>query len=113
MLKNIDLLFELPFYEKLNVVKRYAMSYKVKLVQKKDPIKELEVSKSSIKDLFIDLLSKTKGFKYQITLKFTLKKYKPNGEIEVRPVCSNSTIKTVINHKSSLQNTFQEILVQD
>ena len=69
-LKNIDLLFELPFYEELNVIKtnnefrRYAVSYKVKLVEKKDPIEQLEASKSSIKDLFIDLLNETKGFKY-------------------------------------------------
>ena len=44
MLKNIDLLSELPFYEELNVIKtnhaftRYAMSCKVELVDKKDPI---------------------------------------------------------------------------
>ena len=37
-LKNIDLLFELPFYEKLSVTKTdkgYAMSYKVKIIKKK------------------------------------------------------------------------------
>ena len=39
----------------------------------KDPIKQLEANKSSIKDLFSDLLNETKGFKYQITLKFTLR----------------------------------------
>ena len=49
------------------------MSYKVELVEKKDPIKQLEASKSSIKDLFSDLLNETKGFKYQITLKVMLK----------------------------------------
>ena len=38
------------------------------------------------------------------------KKYKPNGEIEFRQVCFNSTIKTMINHKFSLENVFQEIL---
>ena len=37
--------------------------------RKKDPIKQLEASKSSIEDLFSDLLNETKGFKYQITLK--------------------------------------------
>ena len=78
-LKNIDLLSELPFYEELNVIKTnhafrgYAMSYKVEIIEKKDPIKQLEASKSSIKDLFSDLLNKTKGFKYQITLKILLK----------------------------------------
>ena len=50
------------------------MSYKVELVEKKDPIKQLEASKSSIKDLFSDLLNEKIGFKYQITLKATLKK---------------------------------------
>ena len=39
-----------------------------------------------------------------------LKKYKPNGEIEFRPVYFNSTAKIVITHKFSLENTFQEIL---
>ena len=78
-LKNIDLLSELPFYEELNVIKTnhafrgYAMSYKVEIIEKKDPIKQLEASKSSIKDLFNDLLNETKGFKYQITLKVMLK----------------------------------------
>ena len=88
MLKNIDLLSELPFYEELNVIKTnhafrgYAMSYKIELVEKKDPIEQLEAIKSSIKDLVSDISSETKGLKYQITRKVMLKKYKPNGEIE-------------------------------
>ena len=114
-LKNIDLLFELPFLEKLNIIKtnhavrEYAMSYKVKLVEKKDPIEQLEASKSSIKNLFNDPLNETKGFKYQITLKLVLKKYK-TIEIEFAPVYFNSTTKTVINHNFSLENAFQETL---
>ena len=42
------------------------MSYKVE-------IKQLEAKNSSTKDLFSNLLNETKGFKYQITLKVTLK----------------------------------------
>ena len=44
-LKNTDLLFELPFYEELNVIETdhafrgYAMSYKVEIIEKKDPVK--------------------------------------------------------------------------
>ena len=115
-LKNTDLLSELPFYEELNVIKTdnalrgYAMSYQVEIIEKKDPIKQLEASKSNIKDLFSNLLNEAKGFKYQITLKVMLKKYKPNREIEFRPVYFDSTTKTVINHKFSLKNAFQEIL---
>ena len=50
------------------------MTYKVKIVERKDPITELEASKSSIKNLFGDLLNETRGFKYQIIVKFLLKK---------------------------------------
>ena len=78
-LKNIDLLAELPFYDQLNIIKTdqafsgYVASYKVEIVDKKDLIVQLEASKSSIKDLFNDLLNETKGFKYQITVKVLLK----------------------------------------
>ena len=85
------------------------MTYKIELVEKKDPIKQLEASKSSIKDLLGDLLSETKGFKYHITLKVMLKKYK-STEIEFAPVYFNSTTKTVINHRFSLENAFWVIL---
>ena len=115
-LKNIDLLSKLPFNKEPNIIKTnhafrgYAMSYKVGIIEKKGPIKQLEASKSSIKDLFCDLLNETKSFKYQITLKVTLKKYKPNGGSEFITVYFNSTTKTVINHKFSLDKSFQEIL---
>ena len=60
--------------------------------------------------MFSDLLNETKGFKYQITVKILLKKYKLNGEVEFAPVYFNSVTKTVINHKFRLENYFQEIL---
>ena len=86
------------------------MSYEVGINENKDSIKQLEVSKSSIQDLFRGLLNeKKKDFKYQITLKVTLKEYKTNGETEFRPAYFNSTTKTKINHKFSLENAFQEI----
>ena len=110
---TVDYFKELPFYnkpikkpvkrlknivqlaEQLSVIKTdqafkgYALSYKVKTVERKDPIAQLEASKSSIKDLFNDLLYETKDFKCQKTLKVMLKKYKANGEIEFRPVYFN------------------------
>ena len=86
------------------------MSYKVEIIERKDSINQLEVSKPSIKDLFSDLLNETKDFKYQITLKATLKKQKPNEEIEFAPVYFNSLTIKVINHKFSLENAIQEIL---
>ena len=63
------MLSELPFYEELSVIKvdhvleGYAMSYKVELVEKKYPLIQLEVSKTSIKNLLNDLLDETKCIK--------------------------------------------------
>ena len=115
-LKNIDRLVELPFYEQLSIIKTdqafsgYAMSYKVETVERKDTIVQLEAIKSSVKNLFSDVLNETKCFKYQITVKDLSRKCKLNGEIEFAPVYFNSVAKTVINHRFKLENVFQEIL---
>ena len=69
-------------------------------------IKEIQLSK----DLFKDLLNEIKGFKYQITLSILLSKIRSDGNIEYSPVYFNSTTKTVINDKFSLDKSFQEIL---
>ena len=95
-LRNIYRLAELHFYEQLSVIKTnqafrgYATSYKVEIIEKKDPIVQLEASKSIIKDVFTDILNEIKGFKYLITVKVFLKKYKLNREIEFAPVFFNS-----------------------
>ena len=114
-IKNIDQLAELPFCGQLNIVKTnqafrgYAMSYKVEIIKKKDPIVQLEASKLSIKDLFHVLLNEAKGFTYQITVKVLLKKYKLNGETEFAPVSFNSVTKTVINHRFRLEIIFKKL----
>ena len=84
-LKNIDWLAELSVIQTDQAFKGYAISYNIKIVERKDPIVQLDAIKLSIKDLFNDLLNETKGFKYQITLEFLLKKYKLNGRTEFRP----------------------------
>ena len=82
------------------------MSYKVEIVERKDLIAQLKASKSSIKDLFSDLLIETRDFKYQITVKVLLKKYKTYEEIEFTPVYFNSLTKTIINNRFRLENYF-------
>ena len=63
---------ELPFYERLRVIKtdqafrRYSISHKVEIIEKKDPTVQVDPTKSSIKDLFSDLLNETKDFTYKI-----------------------------------------------
>ena len=50
--------------------------------------------------MFNDLLNEKKGFKYQITVKCLLKKYKLNREIEFRPLSGRSYIDLSIELKS-------------
>ena len=53
-LKNVYLLSELPFYKELNIIKTnhalkgYAKSFKVKIIERKDSINQLQASKSSV-----------------------------------------------------------------
>ena len=109
-MSNIELLHELPFYDELSVVeiskafKGYARSYK-------DPLVQLEASKSNIEDLFKDLLNEMKDFKYQITVTVLLRKHKENRDMKYAPVYFNLATKRVINSdKYDLDKYFQEIL---
>ena len=72
-------------------------------MKKIDLVKQLEVSKSSIKDLFSDLLNKIRCFKYQITLKVSWKNTKKT-EIEFSLVYFDSATKKwwIINLISKL-----------
>ena len=84
-LEDIDLLHEFSFYDALSIVKRSQefrrceRSYEIDIIDSKDPLSQLEASKSRIKNMFKDLLDEIKGFKYQITVKVLLRKHEENG----------------------------------
>ena len=67
-LEDIDLLHEFSFYDALSIVKRsqefrrYERSYEIDIIDSKDPLVQLEASKSRIKNMFKDLLDEIKGF---------------------------------------------------
>ena len=110
-LSNIRLLKELPFYDELNIIKNkttfsgYAGSYKIEAIDKKDGIIQLKSSEISIKNLFKDLLTEMKGFKYQITLCVLLSKVKSIGNalhsdfIEYSTIYVNNLTQTVVGEK--------------
>ena len=58
-LKNIDLSAELPFFDKLSIMKTnqafsgYAMSQKIEIIERKDLIVQLEASKLRIEIFFV------------------------------------------------------------
>ena len=68
------------------------------------------VSKNSIKKLFDELLREKRGFKYIISVKITLKKLINDNELDPIPLSFNSLVKTVINQRYHLNDSFEEIL---
>ena len=96
----VDYFKKLPFYYK------HIEQPRVKRLRNIDLLSELPF----YEELNVIKTNEAKGFRYQITLKVMLKKYKSNEEIEFTPFCFNSTTKTVTNHKFTLENAFQEIL---
>ena len=65
---------------------------------------QLVASKSSIKDLFKDLLHEMKDLKCQVPVRVLLRKHKKNKDIEFALIFFNSTTKTVINSKCRLDD---------
>ena len=119
-LTNVELSNELPFHSGLNVkeiaeaFKRFAKSYNIEIVNKKDPMVQLYSSKLCIKDLFKVLLYEMKEFKYQITLHVTLKKNKLKDKAkytEYAGVYLNSFVKIVINEnfEPDIDKSYEEI----
>ena len=74
-----ELLCELPFYNDINisrkerVFRKYAETYKVEVINNRNLSDLLFMSKSSIRNLFDDLLREKGGFKYNLSTKISLK----------------------------------------
>ena len=115
-LSNHELLHELPFYDGINIsrnvraFKKCAETYEVEIVNNKTLSDSLTVSKNSIKNLFDELLREERGFKYIISVKITLKKRINDNEFDPKTLYFNSLIKTVINQRYHLNDSFEEIL---
>ena len=68
------------------------------------------VIKNTIKNLFGELLRERKGFKYIISVKITLKKRTNDNEFDPKTLHFNSIVKTAINQRYYLNDSFEEIL---
>ena len=121
MLHDPQFYDELSIEKLLKAFKTYAKNYRIELIHSKDPSVQSKAIKSSIKNLFKDLLDEIKPFKYQITVKVLLRIHREYGEIEFAsvyfncntktvefaPVYFNSTTNTVNNSKYDLDKYFQ------
>ena len=89
-MKNYELLRELPFYNDINisrnerVLRGYAETYKVEIINNRNLSDLLSAIKNSIKNLFDGLLKKKRGFKYIISVKITLKKRINDNEFNLK-----------------------------
>ena len=88
----------------------YAKTFKVEIINNKNLSDSLSVSKNSIKNLFDELLRGKNGFKYIIGVKITLEKRINDNEFDSKTLHFNSLIKTVINQRYRLNDSFEEIL---
>ena len=115
-LKNYELLRELPFYDDINISRKerafrgYAETYKVEIINNRNLSDLLSVIKNSIKNLFDELLREKRGFKYVLSTKIILKKRINDNEHKYSIVYFNSAVKTVINRRYHLNDSFEEIL---
>ena len=107
---------ELPFYDDINISRNgrafrgYAETYKVEIINNINLSDSLSLSKNSIKNLFNELLREKRGFKYIISVKITLEKQINDNEFDPKTLYFNSLIKTVINRRYHLNDSFEEIL---
>ena len=69
----------------------------------------LDLSRTSINELFTDLLRQKRGFKYLLTTKVTLKKRTNNG-FQIRRPYFNSKIEIVINDRYFIEDSFEELI---
>ena len=115
-MKNYELLRELPFYDDINISRKeralrvYAETYKVEIINNKSLSDSLSMSKNSIKYVFDELLREKRDFKYVLSTKIILKKRINNNEHKYSTVYFNSLVKTVINRRYHLNDSFEEIL---
>ena len=115
-LSNQELLRELPFYDDINILRnertfrRYAKTYKVEIINNTNLSDLLSVIKNSKKKNYLmNYLEKKGGFKYIISVKITLKKRINDNEFNLKTLYFNSLIKTVINQRYHLNDSFEEI----
>ena len=99
------------FQEKKMHLKSMLKPMKYKLLIINESLSDsLSVSKNNIKNLFNELLRGKKALKYVLSTKMILKKRLNDNEHKYSAVYFNSLIKTVINRKYHLNESFEEIL---
>ena len=111
MLQNI-----LPFYDSVGVSrskyahKHYAENYNVEVTDKISLSDSLFLAKSSINDLFKDLLQEKRGFKYNLVTTITSKRWNnATNTYDINTIYLRSNAITVTNQRFNLSSENEEI----
>ena len=106
----------LPFYDSVVITKKerafknYVSTYSVEIMDWESLMDTLDLSRTSINELFTDFLREKRGFKYFITVKVTLKNVLIMDGFDLLRPHFNWTIKTVINDIFFIEDSFEEII---
>ena len=111
ILKNV-----LPFYDsvvisrKQHTFRNYAETYDVEVVDRISLSDSLFLAKSSIIDLFKDLLEEKRGFKYILSVRVTLKRWNnETNTFDIDTIFRNSDPTTVTNKRFDLDTAYETL----
>ena len=106
----------LPFYDSVGILRREhahrycAKTYIVEVIDNKNLDDSIFLSKSSINNLFRDLLREKRGFKYNLLSIITLKRW--NNEIntyDIETIHIKTKAITVTNQRFNLNSAYEEL----
>ena len=103
---------EPTFTQKERALKGSTRSYEISLVNERDPLVQLQNTRSLIKNNLLKVLNEMKGLKFTETLKITFEKYKGDELIE-KEAYFNAKTQTITNEieiAELLQITQQQIV---
>ena len=110
MLKNIPFYDSVGISRKQHAFRNYAETYDVEVVDRISLSDSLFLAKSSIIDLFSDLLEEKRGFKYVLLATITLKRW--NNAInryDIETIYINSEAVTVTNQRFNLSTSYEKL----
>ena len=100
------------FTQKAQAIKGYARSYEISLINKQDPLIQLQHTRLLIENNLLEILTKMKGLKFNEVLKITFKKQVGDESIE-KTAYFNGKVQLVTNEieiAESLQITQEQII---
>ena len=111
MLKNILLFYDsVGISRKQHAFRNYAETYKVEVVNRISLSDSLFLAKSSIIDLFLDLLKEKRGFKYIFSVRVNLKRWNNETNIyDIDIIFRNSAPVTVTNQRFDLNTSYETL----